>query len=1589
MKIIRIGLIILFSIVSISGFGQESLSSRFAGIPAEYSPVPIWWWSGDRIEKDQIRYQLERMAEGGIHNAMILNLAPSGPLYGSYADDPPFLSEEWWDLFGYALSVGKEVGVKLWFYDQLGFSGAGLQARVVRDHPEFRGVELQRVERQVTGPAEITLQTPPGGTALTAFIAEVDESGIEYPQWIWDTKALTAEVKRYFRRTFQLDEVPAKAELHITCNDGYIVYVNGTRVGDDLHEMGSDISNAERFEVGGHLRAGKNVIAVMGQNLGGPAFVLLDLILGDPSEKSPGENQETSRIPRIVSDREFRVNDKAPTGWTRPEFDDSDWDLAGPVPGSIIGQWGSIAGIEIGSGRQIRNVRNLTGDIANGSLHISIPSGLHSAQLYYTSAGGFDYQNPEAGAALIDVVHGEMERRFGHELGKSIAGSFQDEFPELPRYSRRFAEEFRKRKGYDLLEYLPVLYDEVIGQIGSPDDPTPIQIRCDANDTAAALCEEAFFIPLHEWHEKHGLLCGYDQTNRNADPIRGDRYYIDYFKTMRHYSVPGSDMDGDSKPHQSIADLYKRPRVWIEAFHSSGWGQTLEEINTLLNPWLVNGATLYDPHAIYYSIHGSYWEWAPPDTGWRQPYFQHYKAFADYISRLTYVLSQGSHAVEVGLLHPANTVHGFSGYGTGSSAAHQAHSLYWQIQNVFRDNCVDYIIVDEDSIHRGTVTDGTLTISDVALRVILLPGTSVLYGETLSKLTQYAEHGGTLVIAGDPPEYPADRALPAGEFKKMCNTLKKNAVRIKEPEQALDEVLNVVPRDMLQVLPVLRRKIENRSFYFVLSDNETKQNGGERRGINRRKLWETAAGQGERMSFALNTDGIPERWDALSGNVLPINSYRRYGGYTRVDVELADTPAPLIAIRPAKSNEPLAIESDLEILDWEPGDNDDSMFIHGLQRIDPSGKTSTQHTVRVEFSDSAYEGVVELEDPLKIDIPDPLTCRLKPTCDNKYGGFAWPPSEGPIPVEVRSARFHSEGKGTDINAWKSPDFDDSGWETVIASFGPRAEWTGPLPLANGERFETLTAPPKKAGPFQPAVYSLRLGINEDPVFWNALGGKGRIPEDFIDLGYAEPDKVYLVRAIVSVDADNDLDAVLRVGGTSMRRVFLNGEEVKFQAAGEARKARAPVQLRPGPNRLEVLLVRKTAGSVRLFYQFLPPHGIADVPEWIWSPQPSPTGKMRLTRTLDIPGEIASGEMIVALGDLHQIRINGELVADQGNFDPYFTSRAERYDIKKSLQSGENRIEIEARDTGESTGLLLDGLVVLKDGREIPFVSDDSFLATTAGGDQAQAQPARVLSGPARDYMGDPALMLLRPRPHPLPLGGWLDDQSPLPEPFDRLTYQTSGDKPSPGWYRFLIPPGASSISIETPGQAELYVNGKAVPLEKKENSHSAKLDDTMNPRRIAALRIASIAGFEDGAALLEPITFEVGQGRIPYGSWDHLGLPHYCGGLVYEANVNLPDNRATHFVLDLGRVRGTTEVVVNGEPCGVRVWHPYRFDITKAVRAGTNRVEMHIYNTLGPHFDIGHPSEHVYENHTVSGVFGPVAVYGLKQIDLRLQKKGL
>ena len=119
---------------------------------------------------------------------------------------------------------------------------------------------------------------------------------------------------------------------------------------------------------------------------------------------------------------------------------------------------------------------------------------------------------------------------FSDELNFNIRGRLWNVF---------FADEFQKRKGYDIRPDLYLVFEE--------DCPEAVKIRLDYYDVIVQLEEENYFGPVFQWHEDRGMTYGCDQPGLQSDIIK-------------------------NKVASSIAHLYQRPRVWVEDFYYSTYG---------------------------------------------------------------------------------------------------------------------------------------------------------------------------------------------------------------------------------------------------------------------------------------------------------------------------------------------------------------------------------------------------------------------------------------------------------------------------------------------------------------------------------------------------------------------------------------------------------------------------------------------------------------------------------------------------------------------------------------------------------------------------------------------------------------------------------------------------------------------------------------------------------------------------------------------------------------------------------------------------------------------------------------------------------
>lgn len=139
---------------------------------------------------------------------------------------------------------------------------------------------------------------------LSSVVASAETS------WIWGAKNNIAKQEVWFRTSFELKEVPAKALLQATADNHCVVWLNGKSLGGS-----DDWAEAFTAEVGGDLKAGVNTIAVLARNDGGIAAMTLRLTAGKTVLAETGTSWKASLA-------------KPGKGWENAGFDDAAWAAA-------------------------------------------------------------------------------------------------------------------------------------------------------------------------------------------------------------------------------------------------------------------------------------------------------------------------------------------------------------------------------------------------------------------------------------------------------------------------------------------------------------------------------------------------------------------------------------------------------------------------------------------------------------------------------------------------------------------------------------------------------------------------------------------------------------------------------------------------------------------------------------------------------------------------------------------------------------------------------------------------------------------------------------------------------------------------------------------------------------------------------------------------------------------------------------------------------------------------------------------------------------------------------------------------------------
>ena len=558
-----------------------------------------------------------------------------------------------------------------------------------------------------------------------------------------------------------------------------------------------------------------------------------------------------------------------------------------------------------------------------------------------------------------------------------------------------FKEEFRKRKGYDITPYLPLI-TEPVSATRTTENPIEYdytaedegdrkyveKLRNDFYDVSSRLYVENVLKPLQEW--LHGL-----GMQLRAEPSYGMYYEI---------STPGKyldDVETESFAQNADVDLFRSllgsanmygvilssetGAIW-ENSKPSNYTRPMDDWTQLCYLQFANGVSRTVFHG-YSAIEGS-----EADTRWpghegmyaycterwnsRQPSSKDYPAFTEMLARNQKVLQQGTPSRDIAILRTDYAFFNY-GYAEGRDTPFYNNQMYdepyhysdlsLQQAGYTYDYFSPQLLEDEENVRWNSEA---LQPDGVAYQAI------IVYQETIEKtaaekLLQIARDGLPVVFvnnidetvtlngekyhngaAGSRSKFAADSDE---EVKAITDQIKAldNAAVAETPAEALAVLrsLGVTPRVAFsepndKILTVSRNDRENNIYYTYAYSYKAAVNKGE-----------------DPFTFTLELkgEGVPYELDDWTGKVTKIGRYEIRDGRTCVDVTLQPGESTIIVLdlngaeeetvlytgeevrTTVKVPEPITLDRfDITIEDWNAGEkrvNTEEKFGHTTTEV--------------------------------------------------------------------------------------------------------------------------------------------------------------------------------------------------------------------------------------------------------------------------------------------------------------------------------------------------------------------------------------------------------------------------------------------------------------------------------------------------------------------------------------------------------------------------------------------------------------------------------------------------------------------------------
>ena len=458
--------------------------------------------------------------------------------------------------------------------------------------------------------------------------------------------------------------------------------------------------------------------------------------------------------------------------------------------------------------------------------------GLHGKMVERAAPGGEGYAIDHFSLKAATDYFKKFDEAFKGRDISYLRGFFNDSYEVddargQANWTSAFFDEFKKRRGYELKNYLPALF-------GKDDTDKNIRVLYDYRATIDELLLEYFTQQWKKWGTTKGAIV---RNQSHGSPANT----LDLYDAVDIPETEGTDILR-FKFATSAANVTGKPLAssesctWLNEHFLSSWGDVKKSVDL----YFLGGVN----HIFY---HGT--EHSPKDAAWpgwlfyaavhfqpTNPQWKDFSTLNTYITRVQSFLQKGRPANEVLLYYPlidrysepgnAMLQH-FDGMERNFEGTNFEHVSKWMLENGY-----GFDFFSDRQLQKFKTVGSSIQTGGNDYQVILLPANKLITNESFSKLVTLAKNGATVLVYKNlPADVPGWNDLDKrrkqfqsltaplqfkddGKIRKA--TIGKGAFIVSDDMNALMDAAKVKKERLAEDgLSFIRRKNNDGTVYFI------------------------------------------------------------------------------------------------------------------------------------------------------------------------------------------------------------------------------------------------------------------------------------------------------------------------------------------------------------------------------------------------------------------------------------------------------------------------------------------------------------------------------------------------------------------------------------------------------------------------------------------------------------------------------------------------------------------------------------------------------------------------------------------------------